>query len=249
MRKISRFGAAALALALSVTFVAPVTANASKASTATTLKKQNGSVDDDFVTKNVNRVAGPFNTSSEAKKYGEEKGWYDGHWVDGYYNIHTSENGKYVYYITYTTYTNTLTGATSTDSDDFDDEAKAAKFATGVRIIAGETTYLKVPLVNGDVNVKNVKSSKKSVVTAKRFTKLDLVTNTNYNANIKEETVNDVTTYYYYTSVGDKIVLGDSSNSAAVETRRESTNGSEADVYLSFHMLRDTTDMLVDLKE
>ena len=202
MRKISRFGAMALALALSVTIISPTTALAAKkVSTTQTLTKN---VTDgisysnfNFITTNIN-VVGSFDSWSEMREYAESKGWYDseeGELIDGY-STTWDDNDKLV--LKYITYTNTITGKTSTDVDDLYTDSSAEKFASGIRINKDETTYLAVPLKNGDVEIKNVKSSKKSVLKASRFKKKDYVYKTNEGVDLESETTNGQTTYYYW---------------------------------------------------
>ena len=91
MRKISRFGAMALALALSVTIISPTTALAAKkVSTTQTLTKN---VTDgisysnsNFITTNKT-VVGSFDSWSEMREYAVSKGWFDydeWEWAEGY---------------------------------------------------------------------------------------------------------------------------------------------------------------------
>ena len=232
MRKISRFGAMALALALSVTIISPTTALAAKkVSTTQTLTKN---VTDgisysnfNFITTNIN-VVGSFDSWSEMREYAESKGWYDseeGELIDGY-STTWDDNDKLV--LKYITYTNTITGKTSTDVDDLYTDSSAEKFASGIRINKDETTYLAVPLKNGDVEIKNVKSSKKSVLKASRFKKKDYVYKTNEGVDLESETTNGQTTYYYYTSNGEKVVVSDGYSGDAYK----STSSSEATLYI-----------------
>lgn len=231
MRKISRFGAIALALALSVTIISPTTALAAKkVSTTQTLNKN---VTDgisgyysNFITKNIT-VVGSFDTWYEMREYAESKGWYDseeGDWAEGY--DYEYDNGKYI--VIYTTYTNTITGKTSTNTSDLYTDSSAEKFASGIRINKDETTYLAVPLKNGDVEIKNVKSSKKSVLKAARFKKKDSVYKTNEGVDLEAETTNGQTTYYYYTSNGEKVVVSDGYSGDAYK----STSSSYATLYI-----------------
>jgi len=72
------------------------------------------------------------------------------------------------------------------------------------------------------VNITNVKSSKKKIVTAKRFTAKDYVATTN---NTVDYEIDENKNKYYYTSAGDKVILA---NDDAVKA----TNASSATVYI-----------------
>ncbi|WP_026526051.1 hypothetical protein [Butyrivibrio sp. VCD2006] len=254
MRKFSRIGATALALALSVTFLTPTTAMAAKStkSSKASTTEELGKVGSDtlYVNEDV-KVLGEYtgtgssigeasdNAELQVVNAGIPGGWlsatqtgdfirkiylWNGTNYTSYYykdGIHISQEQTSVYgdatqsykiTVKQTTYVNPVTGKTSVKSSTdvyTNDNAAQQKFVSGIRIKTGETTYLEVPLKNGDTNITAVKSSKKKIVTATRFTKKDRVVESNDNIDVQTETVDGKTTNYYYTSTGDKVILGE----------------------------------------
>ncbi len=264
MIKFSKICATALALAMSVTFVAPTTAlAATKASTTEELGKVGS--DTESVTTDVKVVgtytgetrrdaeakmvaaglAGGWLKTTKSSDFDNEEEFYNGtdweyyYYPDGYtfdddYGMTgTYPDGKYQCTLTVklTEYVNATTGKRSTKMSEAytNDEAAQQKFVSGIRIKNGETTYLAVPLKNGDVNIKNVKSSKKKIVKAKRFTKKDEVILSNDNVDYNTETVDGKVVRYFYTSAGEKVVLADDYEKDA---KYLTTTDSSATVYI-----------------
>ena len=198
-------------------------------------------------------LAGGWLKTTESSDFDNEVEFYNGTvWEDYYYPdgytfdddygmTGTYPDGKYqcTWTVKLTEYVNASTGKRSTKKSEAytNDEAAQQKFVSGIRIKNGETTYLAVPLRNGDVNIKNVKSSKKKIVKAKRFTKKDSVNLSNDNldfhrydgSGLKSEVVNGKTVYYFYTSAGEKVVLADDYEKDA---KYLTTTDSSATVYI-----------------
>ena len=155
MRKLSRFGAAALAFALSVTFVAPVTANAATETKERLHWNYEFSDGEDLIENDTQIVGGPFENYSDAFAEYSNKGYS----YEAGYSIEGDEYG--IWYIYKRTYTNLATGSTGTTSRDVNsryksDSADYHKYQSSIRIKKGETTYLGIPLINGDTTIKNI---------------------------------------------------------------------------------------------
>ncbi|WP_044913745.1 hypothetical protein [Butyrivibrio sp. WCE2006] len=241
MLKVSKLGATALALALSVTFLTPSTALAASKPSATVNLDKVGTntlrVDEDvksIFTQSGERdaveaavvkagIAGGWLSATEVGEFENPIYLYDGegystyYYKDGYQfnfkdlDTYSDDTDNVKYTVTQRVYINPTTGKTSVKEDDVyvNDEAAMQKFVSGIRIAAGETTYLSVPLINGDINITNVKSSKKKILKAKRFEKKDVVLTSNANVIVKSEVVGGKTVHYFYTSAGEKVVLAD----------------------------------------
>ncbi|WP_035766935.1 hypothetical protein [Butyrivibrio sp. NC2002] len=256
MKHFSRIGAAALALALSVTFVTPTTVLAAT-ETKRELNYNYEYEDDSDLIESSRTVVGTYSDDEEGydamRAAAKANGWvtstysnglirafYDDdedkayYWNKGYYG---DDDDDYHFIVTYTTYTNIATGVTSTSEGDVNkryssDSADYHKIQSSIKIKKGETTYLCVPLKNGDTEIKNVKSKKKSVFTAKSYSKMGSVYSTANIANIEEEKNADGTyTIFYYNSLGEKIVVGNSKDSD-IESKIKNTNGSSAYKYI-----------------
>ena len=274
MRKFSRIGATALALALSVTFLTPTTAMAAKStkSSKASTTEELGKVGSDtlYVNEDV-KVLGEYtgtgssigeasdNAELQVVNAGIPGGWlsatqtgdfihriylWNGTIYTSYYykdgidisqeqaSVYGDATQSYKITVKQTTYVNPVTGKTSVKSSTdvyTNDNAARQKFVSGIRIKTGETTYLQVPLKNGDTNITAVKSSKKKIVTATRFTKKDRVVESNDNIDVKSETVDGKTTNYYYTSTGDKVILGEDYTK---DVNYLTKTNSSADVYI-----------------
>jgi hypothetical protein len=269
MIKFSKICATALAMAMTVTLVAPVTAFAKVETTETLhLVKDLPGDDDELIDSNTVKIGtitgngatiGAARSDAEAKLVAalKEKGFattekpYDDApsitTADGtkYYVSYNVEDRDYdeiaantwaYWYIgvTATVYTNRATGKSSVfrdlvDSNFTNDENVSRQFQKAIRIKKDEITYLSVALTGGDTTIKNIKSSKKKIATAKLYKKMGTETNTNQDvASILGET--DPTTgkttwtVSYYTTVGAKIIVGTYDNYDAAEAARKAVN-------------------------
>lgn len=240
MMKFARIGATALALALSITFLTPSTVLAAPETKQELHRNSENEDSSSVIETNSKDVLGPYESYFDAQDAAEAKGYYkNDDWVDGYIAY---RNESREWYVKYTTYTNIITGKTSTkeadvnsrfspDSDDY------YKFQSAIRIKKGEITYLAIPLKNGDTTIKKVKSSKKSIFTAKLYKKMSDEYTTKDSANWNSTKNSDGTyTYFYYNSVGDKVIIGTFADDAAGRAKREealkATNGSYACRYI-----------------
>ena len=256
MMKFSRIGAAALALALSVTFLTPTSVLAATETKQELPRNAENKDDYDLVESTTTIVAGPFEDTLEGEEAMENaaisQGFvsttYSGNWAfykdgKGYYWVagYSRSEDEDKIYIKKTTYTNTITGQTSGKEDDVvtrinKDSADYMKFQSSIRVKKGEVTYLAVSLKNGDTKIKSVKSSKKSIFTAKLYKKMYHEAITADHVDPSYDVSDDGTwTYYYYNSVGEKIILGndkDAASYAAYEAALKATNGSSAVRYI-----------------
>ncbi|WP_026499582.1 hypothetical protein [Butyrivibrio sp. WCD2001] len=251
MMKLSRIGAAALAVALSVTLCTPTTAIAAskkKPLAAVELDKQGDGSEGvdidkkeyvfDGVEDETNNIDAEDVARMKMAAQGVAEGWLSDQYSQQYFeyefwapviengvvrtkdyyskgnfeynranvgNYSTDDGKTYRIIATVTTYKNRTTGATGAREKDVVNKDITHTFAKGIRVKTGEITYLSVPLVNGDVGITNVKSSKKKIVKAERFNKKDTVTVSNDNISVE---VDADGTEYFYTSTGQKIILG-----------------------------------------
>ncbi|WP_408071722.1 hypothetical protein [Butyrivibrio sp. JL13D10] len=211
MMKFSRIGATALALALSVTFLTPSTVSAANeknydAEYEVGLGNVRTSTyyDDDLVSVDNKKIA-EYATKAEAEKafadagYKEDDGYSVKNWVKG---------GKDVWVIIQKIYKNEITGKTASKEEEVVDKyASEVQFDKTINIKKGEVTLLRVSLINGDTAIKKVKSSKKKVVTAaldkKNTSKMETNENVSYYMLEKDNDGN----YFYYTSLGTKVII------------------------------------------
>ena len=272
MMKFSKLGAAALALALSVTIFTPTTAFAkSKPEAFTKLEQVGDLIDDDVFDYNTIKVGDitgtgknysaaledrnrklvavllanglatteePANASCSTITVDNVK-----YYASFSYKHANSSYSKGVYTYTYTdvsgkVYKNRLTGKTGPfkemlNNNYSSDENVTRQFQKAIRIKKGEKTYVSISLNGGDTVIKGVKSSKKSVATAKLYNKFSLVENTNADngISIKSETDaagNTTYTVYYYTTVGGKVIVGTYSNRDDAEAAVKATNADDS---------------------
>ncbi|WP_026499341.1 hypothetical protein [Butyrivibrio sp. WCD2001] len=256
MVKISKIGAVALAMALSVTFLTPTTALAAKkVEDSMTLQKVSDYYDDAaIIDKDVKSFADITETAATygAARDAAYKKMFDAFVANGIAtttkpadNVYCDDrtiSGTTYYYddsdttwsydddddgtvytvklanIRGTVYKNSATGKTSmfrseVDSNYTADEAAANQFQSAIMLKKGEITYLRIPLEGGDTAISKVKSSKKSVVTAKAYNKLGGETVTNADGvhiEPKYDAATDKTTYtvWYQPTVGARVVVG-----------------------------------------
>lgn len=225
MRKVSRIGAAALAVALSVAFATPSTAHAARIPEVVvnlSKEKTNDTYSSGLITKDKNVV---FQTTDRNAFYAE----YKKYWKDNSYGSTSRTIGNVTtYYIYRITYKNELTGATSTEEKDVNPSATYSdevKLTSKVYVNAGEPTNLVVYLRNGDTTIKKVKSSKKSVLTATIDKKNSQVTKTDNNAEIMTDKDGNK---FYYRSTGEKVYLPKEHTRDSAEYK--ATNGSSSQI-------------------
>ena len=258
MKKVLKMGTAALAFALALTMSVPVTAQA-KAETKIQLHKNSYYSDSsDLIQENTTVVAGPFNRNTKDGETAFENAAVQGgfvapdatgnyafrrynpnncsctgrayYWKPGYSTKVESNNTVIIYKY----YVNTMTGQTGTSLSEVNkritkESAEYNKFQPSIKIKKGEITYLSVPLQNGDIEIGQIKSSKKSVVSAKKYNRISYVYNTDDNASLSYDKNDDGTyTYYYLNSVGEKVVVITSADSKAISDAKKTTNGSYA---------------------
>jgi hypothetical protein len=241
MRKLARIGATALALALSITIMTPGTAMAATETKEKLARNYENRDYNSLIEENRKNVLGPFDDVFDAYDAAKAKGYRkNGDWIEGY-SLHEDLTTKKIY-VVYTTYTNTVTGQTSTKSSEvntrFSSESdESNRFQSAIRIKKGEITYLAIPLHSGDFTIKKVKSSKKSIVSAKLYKKMSSEYTTQDRPSYFSRTNPDGTcSYFYVNSVGDKIVIGtftnDDAGKAKLKAALDATNGSEAVRYI-----------------
>ena len=229
MRRISKIGAAALALVLSVSFLNPTTVHAVRADDKTIIigvseLVANDTYDSKLITTDVRRIA-EFATKQEAENAYKAAGYTA---TAGYDIKQWAKGGKDLYVITYTVYKNEITGAASVNRSDVDPSKKTQTgFTRTVYINKGEVTKLMVMTGNGGINIKNVKSSNKKIFTAKVNRDDYYKYETNDNAAYEKDEFGN---YCYYTSTGTKVIIPKNADGTCNEDSYEyrSSNGSMA---------------------
>ncbi|WP_026526048.1 hypothetical protein [Butyrivibrio sp. VCD2006] len=204
MGKFSKLGAAALAIALSLTTLAPISANAAGYPTVDielSTTKTNQTFDDALITENNTVIYSTTDRNAFTVEWDKYKN------LQGYSRDSSSTDGKnYTYYIIQKTYKNEITGAVGLSKADVSPNSQYTEEKTltkEVYVVAGEPTILNVELMNGDTAIKKVKSSKKKVVTAALDKKHKSVTITSSHPQI----YSDNTGYYYRKSTGEKVYI------------------------------------------
>ena len=209
MRKLSRIGATALAIALSVTFLTPTTALAAKEKNYNSRRtvyleknvRTNTTYDNDLITVDVKNL-GEFKDEEAAEAAFKAAGYSE---EAGYYIDSANKAGNHIYVIQHKQYKNEITGATSIKKDDVVEKAtKEDRFTKTIYIPKGEVTLVTARLINGDTTVKKVKTSKKSVITAELDKNNTYVYETNENADVEKDEAGN---YFYYTTLGNKVYI------------------------------------------
>ena len=258
MRKLSRIGATALALALSVTFLTPTTAFAkTKVEDEALLERVENQHDDGVYDSNtiqlgkISATGATYAAAREAATTALHKAYIANGLTttinpypngSGYASYFTENGVRYYYNAGYedwdsdwdttgtvctywfegvhgTIYKNRISGKTApfrtiTDNNFSEDENISRQFVKGIRIKKGETTYLRVNLSGGDTTIKNIKSSKKKIATAKLYKKMSCEVSSNSDSATYKTNYNATTgavesyTVYYYTTIGAKVVVG-----------------------------------------
>ena len=203
MIKVSKLGAAALAIALSVAFATPATASAAGYPVVAITQEQveNGQTYGDGTITTDEKI---IYQTTDYEAYRTERAKYSNR--DDISFTSRTISGKTNYYIIQRTYKNEITGATG-DKKTVAPEVKATDdwFLTKqVYVNAGEPTYLRVNLINGDTSIKGVKSSKKGVLTAEIDKKNSSVSISEFGASYKTDAAGN---YYYLSTTGVKTML------------------------------------------
>ncbi|MCR5100193.1 MAG: hypothetical protein K6B41_02415 [Butyrivibrio sp.] len=260
---LKKFGATLLTVSMAATFAAApaVSVNAANYNTVSTTSNSNAqgatiSANIDYVAKFIDDDdhdgQADMRAEAIAKGYVTKVTYYDDFdfyikdettdtttysyytWNDGYSSTTIDYNGADYYVITKTTYTNTITNQSSTTRSDISgSKDNVTTIADTVYVKSGEDSYLSIGLKNGDTSIKNVKSSKKKIMTAKLFNKLGSTTITNDRVYTSLDEAK--TTQYYYTSLGEKKIAATRTSTSEAWTYTAdyiSSNGSSAIAYI-----------------
>lgn len=232
MRKILKKGAAALALALSIACAIPGTVSATGYPTINlTLshKKENVTYDGDLISYDDQVVYQSTDKKARDAEYIKclkQKGTF--------YTTELNRNGVITYYVIKRTYQNDVTGAKGDSEIEVSPDSKLSEEVTlgkTIYLAQGEPAKLKVKLINGDVKIDKVKSSKNKILSAKIDKRNSLVETSTEHAHISGNIVNG---YYYYKSTGEKVNIPKASDGEFDRNSAEykNSNASSAEVYL-----------------
>ncbi|WP_026498124.1 hypothetical protein [Butyrivibrio sp. WCD2001] len=229
MRKFSKIGATALALALSVAFATPASVNAANYPVKyieLEREKTNVTYSSKLITEDNTIIY----QTTDYKAFQAEAAKYSGD--STVKRVTTTVKGNKTYYLVRTTVKNEISGATGSDADPKATYAEEETLTKRIYINSDGPTLLGVGLRNGDVAIKKLKSSKNSVLTATIDRSKGGVAKTDENADIEKDKNGN---YYYRTSTGQKIIIPKNAKGTGYDQESaeyKNSNGSAAAVYI-----------------